>query len=648
MNVPAPSVSPPSPVPPGPVAPPSPWPIALAGVAVAAAAVLAYHNSLGGPFVFDDGPTIVENPTIRHLGTALIPPHDSGITTSGRPVVNLTLALNYACGGLNPRGYHVVNLAIHALAGMTLFGLVRRTLLGPVLRARFATAALPIAFAVAVLWTTHPLQTAAVTYVVQRSEALVSLFFLLTLYAFARGGARWLGASLGACALGMATKEVMVSAPLVVLLYDRTFVAGTFRAAWRQRGRFYGALAATWLLLAWLMLGTGARGGTAGFGLGVAWWQYAFTQCGAIVHYLRLAFWPTPLVFDYGGAVLATGFTDVWPQALLLIALVAGTGWALVRRPTVGFLGACFFALLAPTSSVVPLADTMFEHRMYLPLATLVVAAVFALRPFAKNATPFLCGILALGLGWCTVRRNNDYRSELSLWRDTAAKRPGNVRAHYTLGSALAQAGQTAAAMSEYEIALRLNPDATQAHNNLGNLLAKAGRPADAAPHYEAALRIAPSADAHNNLANVLLRLGRARDARKHYEAALTLQPDSADAHNNLGNLLAQAGEFTEAARHYAAALKSRPDLADAHANLGNVLAQSGRLAEALPHYEAALRLRPDFADAHFNLATALTELRRWPEAIAHYQAVLRLQKNYPGARENLARTQAMQDVLGK
>ncbi|HEX2854901.1 MAG TPA: tetratricopeptide repeat protein [Opitutaceae bacterium] len=660
-----------------PSAPPgtSRWIVFAAGALVVLATLLAYQNGLRGPFVFDDFPTIVENPTIRRLSTSLMPPSETGLTVNGRPVVNFSLALNYAFGGIEPRGYHATNLAIHTLAALLLFGVVRRTLL----LTRLQGAALPLALAIAGIWAVHPLQTAAVTYVVQRSESLLGLFYLLTLYAFIRGakchliddtlpegvatqpirrhGQKWLVVSVAACALGMATKEVMVSAPLMVLLYDRTFVAGSFGEAWRRRWRFYLALGATWLLLAWLMLGSGARGGTAGFGLGVTGWDYAVKQCDAVVHYLRLAFWPKPLVFDYGGMVLVPRGTDVWPQALLLGALAAGTGFALWRgkgetkpgRVALGFMGIWFFAILAPTSSVVPLADTMFEHRMYLPLAAIVTLAVVAIHRLLGRGSPAVFAILVAGLGAMTTRRNADYQSELTLWRDTVAKRPENVRAHYTFGSVLFANGQVAEAIAEYEAALQLKPDSAPAHNNLGNALLRTGRIAQALPHYEAALRTAPrSAETHNNLGNALVRLGRAREARAHYETALQLERNFADAHNNLGNVLAQAGEFAGAAKHFEAALHLRPDLADAHANLGNVLAQSGRAADALPHYEAALRLRPNFVDAHYNFAMALTELRRWPEAAGHYETVLKLRPDHGAARDNLARVQALIDVHGR
>lgn len=644
--------------------PPSSRPVAVVAGVIVLAVLAVYWNVLEGPFVFDDVPAIVENPTIRRFADALHPPSDRGLPVTGRPIVNLSLALNYAAGGLAPRGYHLMNVALHALTALTLFGFVRRTLLLPSWDNRFALSATWIAGTVALLWSVHPLQTAAVSYVVQRAEILVSLFYLLTLYAFTRStgchplndkgpvGTRalagWGSVAVVAAAAGMATKEVMVSAPVIVGLYDRTFVAGSFREAWRRRWQLHVALGATWLLLAALMLGTGGRAGTAGFGLGISPWAYVLKQCGALAHYLRLALWPDALVFDYGGMVLVKNAVQVVPQALLILALLAGTAVALWRWPRAGFVGAVFFAVLAPTSSFVPLADTMFEHRMYLPLAAVLVAIVVPTSVAAHPRASAFLALLALPLGWLTVERNQAYRSELALWRDTVAKRPENVRAHYTLGSVLAVQGRWADAIAEYERALRLRPDSPEANNNLGNALVQTGRAAEAVPRYEAALRGAPSADTHNNLANALQRLGRLPEARAHYLAALKLRPDLADAHNNLGNVLAQSGEFPAAIEHYEAALRARPDLADAHANLGNVLAQSGNPGAALVHYETALRLRPEFLDARFNLATALTELRRPTEAIAHYEEVLRRRPDYPGAREQLVRAQVMRDVLGK
>src|SRR5687768_12255466 len=339
------------------------------------AAVIAYHGSFGVPFFFDDVVAVTNNPTIRNLwrlGEVLSPPDDGGGVT-GRPIVNLTLALNYAMSGTDVRDYHVFNLIVHACAALALFGIVRRTLRQPSLRDRFGRNASTLAFLVALVWTVHPLQTESVACVVQRTELLVGLFYLLTLYCFVRStqnptSCRWPIAAIGCCAVGMGSKEVMVSAPLIVLLYDRTFVAGTFRTAWQRRSRFYAGLAATWLVLAFLLVKIGgSRGDAAGFGLGVSWWAYALKQCEAIVTYFARSLWPHPLVIDYGTEII-TDPSKVVPEMAMVLLLLAGMLAALRWRPAIGFLMAAGFAILAPSSSVVPLiSQTMAEHRMYLP-----------------------------------------------------------------------------------------------------------------------------------------------------------------------------------------------------------------------------------------------------------------------------------------
>ncbi len=246
----------------------------------------------------------------------------------------------------------------------------------------------PLAFSITLLWILHPLQTESVTYVSQSAESLMGLLYLLTLYCLVRraeadgqGGRLWQCLCVAACLLGMGTKEVMVSAPLVALLYDRAFLSGSFRDAWRRRRPLYSCLAATWLPLALLVLSTHGRGGTAGFGSGVSPWpSYAMNQLQAIVHYLGLCFWPQPLIFDYG-SVLSPPTLRVLPYALAIAGLLALTAWGLLRRPVLDFLGACFFLILAPSSSIIPVAtEKMAEHRMYLPLIPVVLLVVVGIH----------------------------------------------------------------------------------------------------------------------------------------------------------------------------------------------------------------------------------------------------------------------------
>ena len=153
------------------------------------AGVVAYSNSFSAPFLFDDDPAIADNPTIRSLWPpwGVLSPPNTGAGVNGRPVINLSFAINYSLGGLGVRGYHVANLAIHLCAALALFGIIRRTLLRPVLQPRFGDHALPIAFVAALVWMLHPLQTESVIFVEQRTESLMGLFYLLTLYAAVRG-----------------------------------------------------------------------------------------------------------------------------------------------------------------------------------------------------------------------------------------------------------------------------------------------------------------------------------------------------------------------------------------------------------------------------------------------------------------------------
>ena len=636
------------PSPPAPPRPPSRWAVPLAAAVIAGAALAAYRNSLGGPFVLDDVRSIVDNPTIRHLWPLSDPLHppQGDLTVNGRPLLNLSFAANYALGGLAVRGYHLLNLAIHVLAGLTLFGIARRTL------------PLPGAFALGLLWTVHPLQTESVTYVVQRAESLMGLWCLLTLYCFIRGAEResggpvpffdgWFALSFLACLAGMATKEAMAPAPLLVLLYDRTFVSGSFAGAWARHRRVFLALGGTWILLALLMAGSGgSRGHSVGFGLGISVSDHVLTQIRAIAIYLRLALWPRPLIFDYGTAIV-TRWDVLLPAALLLAGLAAGTAWALVRRPAWGFLGTWFLAILAPSCLLPVTTQPIAEHRMYLPLAAVLAAGVVALqaaigrairRP-AAGAFAFLA-LAAAGAaagGVLTARRNQVYRSAVALWSDNLAKRPASPRAHRNLGTVLLAGGRPADALAEFTAALRADPADVEALKNEGSALDELGRPPEAIAAYAEAIRLKPDyAEARSDLGLVLLRQGRPREAVDQFTLALRIKPRQAVAHFALGNLLARSGHVPEAIVHFQAALADRADNPEAHNNLANALMRTGHAAEALPHYEEAVRLRPAYADAHYNFGNALAQSGRLPEALAQYTAALQADPRFAEAENNL------------
>ncbi len=631
------------------------------------AALAAYHNTFAVPFFFDDIPSITDNPSILHLWPireVLSPTGGYGITVSGRPVLNLSLALSYAVSGFEPWGYHAFNLLIHVLAGLTLFGIVRRTLqlrsaqaLIAVGRGRrtppqdpkpaaFGDAALQstatlFAFTVALLWTLHPLQTEAVTYVIQRTESLMGLFFLLTFYGFIRAvdsprPRRWQILAVAACLCGMGTKEVTAIAPVLVLLYDRTFAAGTFREAWRRRRWLHLALAATWLPLLWLVAGTGwNRGGTAGFNVGISPWAYWFTQFAAVVRYLQLAVWPHPLVFEYG--TFWMGPADAAPYALLVVPLAAATLVALWRRPVWGFLGAWFFAILAPTSLVPGSIQMIVEHRMYLPLAAviaLIVGAVVA-RLGRHSMAIFLA--LAVVAGVLTERRNRVYQSDLSLWQDTVAKSPGSAIAQSSLGTAYFARGRFQEAMHQFEVSRQIDPDLASNHFNLGLLLARMNRLSEAAAEFTRSFQINTRLyPAHYQLGLVLLEMHRPQEALAHFSEALRLMPTLAPAEYECGVALFKLGRPAEAIPRYQNALRLEPDYVEAECDLGVALFKTNRVAEAVACFEQALRIDPNRADTHFNLGLALAASGRTDKATAEYAEAVRLDPQHMGAQLNL------------
>jgi tetratricopeptide (TPR) repeat protein len=632
----------------------------LGAAALVVAGGLAYSNSLGGPFIFDDVASIPENASIRHVWPLSGPLHPPGFgaTVDSRPVLNLTLALNFAISGLDVDSYHLVNLVIHLLAALTLYGIVRRT--GLRLGADAASAA-AFAFTVALIWELHPLDTESVTYVVQRAESLMGLFYLLTLYGFIRASAAegpeaggWKCASVLACLLGMGTKEVMVSAPVMVLALDALLISGSIRAAWRRRTGYYASLAVCWLPLALLVHHAGSRGGRSGFhALGVSAGQYWLTQPGAIAHYLRLVFWPEPLILDYGADWVTSVRAVIAP--LILLALLGGaTVFALVRSrragtpgaaAVAGFLGLWFWAVLAPTSVVPGNRQTVCEHRMYLALIPVLVATmgalVWAMRgpAVARRRVALVVGCaLALPAGLLTFRRNHDYASEWSIFEHDARLAPRDASAQISFGDMLLRRRHRALeSIDHYQAAIRLGLDPPTLEYNYALALDMLNRPEEAAEHFRTALRLKPPIDGPQDYTFLsLIYLGRTDEAIRSMVQLLRRYPETLATESLLAVTMVQVKDFRCALPLYQAMLEAYPAMPEIHADLGSALVSAGRPVEAIVHYREALRLRPGVADVHFNLAEALVAAGQTAEALAEFREALRLRPNFVAAHYNL------------
>jgi tetratricopeptide (TPR) repeat protein len=615
----------------------------LFAIALIAATVLAYSNCFSSPFIMDDGDAIVSNPTIRSLSPisrTLSGPLQS--STAGRPLVNLSLALNYAAGELDPRGYHAVNLAIHILCGLLIFGSVRRTFSKASNASSSANLPNLVAFFCALVWLLHPLETEVINYVTQRTESLMALAYLATLYSFIRGidskrPWNWYAVSILSCALGMLCKESMATAPVMVLLYDAVFCAGSLTAALRRRAVLYAGLAASWIVLA-VLLASNGRSHSAGFTSGVSTQTYLLNQGPIVLRYFRLAVWPTSLVFDYGLPKAIAWPTAILP-ALPVIGLagVTAAAWFFDRR--LAYLGTWIFVTLAPASTIIPIATEVgAERRMYLPMMAIAVLAVLGISAIGRRRNIFIGSVAAMcvTLGTLTFARNVDYRDPDGLWRQVIARYP-HGRAHYNLAISLREQGQRAEAIREYQLAEDDMPDAQYA---LGFEAMQDRRFDEAITRLRRYLELKPldinAIRASNLLGRALVAAGRSDEAAAAFRDTLRMHPDDAEGTGGLGQALLNGGHLEDALGPLSRYAQSLPTSAPAHFNVGLTLLKLHRFEEAAGELSKAASLNPRDPGAHANLATAYVQFGRFDDAIAEFRQASALESD-PSAREEIA-----------
>ena len=632
------------------------------------AVVVTYYKSFHGVFLLDDIGTIVNKNSPAHQILPVV-----GLFVQQRPLVNLSLAINYQINGLDPWGYHLVNLAVHLLAAMVLLGLMQRTLrtrrfqsyIGP------QHAAL-LALAVAGIWALHPLQAQSVTYVIQRSESMMGLFYLLVIYCGLRSVNSphrrwWQAAAVASSCLGMCSKQVMVTAPLMMLIFDRVFLSDSFRQAIRRSWPMYLGLLGSMGILAGMVICIPA-GTSAGFGTNnFTWLEYLRTQPGVIVHYMCVCLLPIRLCLD-----LMWPRADSIPAIAIASALVLGllglTVWAMFRRPALGFAGVWFFLILVPTSSFMPIRDAAFEHRLYLSLAGIVAIVVVGGYAIAaglakkRNITPekltesIVMAALAVmvALAWATVSRNALYCDAITMWTDVLKTNDKNPRAYQSIARILAEQGKGDQAIAEYEKALACDSDCAEALGGLGNIYVKQGQWGKSLDYNLRAVERHPTwADQMCDLGIAYLNLGRKDDARQWFGKALQADPSNAIANYNMGVILMEAGQAGPAIVYFKKTLEAEPTYAEAmwqlamlyksrndspsaiamltrfkkisptaqcYLELGLLLRRAGKTSEAIDSLREAQRLLPESSVAMvrvlFQLGLAYQDKNDAPAAI--------------------------------
>jgi tetratricopeptide (TPR) repeat protein len=591
---------------------------------------LAYHNSFNGPLVFDDVLNIRNNNQLRRLfplWQSMWGPLNSGV--AGRPVAQLSFALNYAAHQLDVVGYHVANLALHIATAIALYAVLRRTLMSRALSARFGARADVLAFAAALIWLVHPLLSDSVSYLSGRTEILGGLFLLLTLYSFIRSTAAttlarerlWQSAAVVFCILGTGCKEILAAAPFVVLLYDRIFIVDSYRDAMKRRGPMYlGLIVSLSLIPLNLYMANFHRSALERSDV-LGSWDYLKTQSEVLVMYLRLSFWPDPLVIDYYGWPTHPSLISILPYAIFILLLLIATIIGVARRWPSAYVGAWFFLILAPTSSVLPLpTEVATERRMYLPLMAIVALIVLGawqlLSRFTSKTVARCAGIALVALTvaaetWRTLSRNEVYKDPVAVWDDTIRHRPTNSRAYDNLAYELFAKNEYTRAKDALIKAIELNPADYIGMNNLGRLYMNDGDTTRAIRSLESAIRVKPDyTSPYGNLAYLYLQLGNLTQSEHYLNEAVRIEPQRIDHRIMRAKVKLAAGNIAEAESAAREALGINPDSPAAHDQLSLALARRGQWAEAFNHSQKAVNAaKNDFDIAtHFAWILAVSE----------------------------------------
>lgn len=670
---------------------------AIAVLSITIITLLIYSNTFYYPFHFDDFGSIVGTKKITDLSYFFN-------LTGKRYAGYLSFALNYYMGGLNTFGYHLTNILIHIINGILVYVFVILTFKTPAMRewkntvsdSFLKAAPYGIALISAIIFVSHPIQTQAVTYIVQRFASLATLFYLLTLVFYIRAKLLWVESkgntmfptfslallSLISAILAMTTKQIAFTLPFIILLYEFTFFStGNQKPATINRKRLLYVLSflAVLSIIPFIKINESAywaiikKEEISGI-------DYLFTQFRVIVTYLRLLILPVNQNLDYDYPIYHSFFEPgVYISFFFLSLIFLLSVYCLLRTRIprlIPFGILWFFITLSVESSVVPLADPIFEHRLYLPSVGFIIASVLALfygfewmgrkwrvsnieqmESRSKGEFVFISYLLffivivIVPFSVATYKRNFVWKDEITLWSDAVAKSPNKARPHYNLGNIYLSQNKIAEAIEEYQETLRIDPEFGGPHNNLGNIYFNHNKFTEAINEYKEALRLRPEfAGAHNNLGNVYLKLNKIPEAISEYKEALRLKPTFtkrlkptlvkfakfAKFHYNLGNAYLIQNRIPEAINEFKEALKIKPEHANAHFNLAVIYHNQNKTIDAIEAYREVLTINPAFVEAHYNLGNAYLEKGYINDATKEFEDILKIEPDHSGAKRIL------------
>jgi protein O-mannosyl-transferase len=631
----------------------------VAGVCLFLAMVvwIVFGQTCGYGFInYDDNSYVYDNATVIHGLTMrdIAAAFSCHTTDNWVPLTTMSHMLDCQLYGLKAGGHHLTNILLHAATAILLF-LVLRGMTGALWRSAF----------VATVFAIHPLRVESVAWISERKDVLSGLFFMLTLWAYVRYVRKpaLMGylAVLFLFALGLMSKPVLVTLPLLLLLLDywplnRFSIATSSEAGpagWFRNLPVPVRLMVEKIPLLMLSLASciptvlAEKPGIQTVGLFPLPLRIenALVSCAT---YIGQMFYPAGLAVYYPYPVNGLPFREIIGALLALAAISLGVfAW---RRKYPYLLTGWLWYLIAliPVIGLVQVGGQARADRhtylsqigLYLML-TWLVADLATRLPFRLRMR---LGVLS-GLGLAIlVTLVFCARAQTAYWRDTETLQAhvldctlDNPVAHNCLGLDLFQKGRLDEAIAQYQAALKISPRYEDAHNNLGNALVQKGQVDDAIAQYQEALKINPRmAEAHYNLANALAQEGRVDEAIAEYQESLKINPDVPEVRNNLGLALVQKGQADAAIAQYEEALKINPDYGDAHDNLGDALAQKGQADEATTQFQEALKINPNDVEAHNSLGNISGQAGKWDEAISQYQEALKINPNYANAHAGL------------
>lgn len=653
---------------------------------IAIVGLFAYSNTFHVPFHFDDRPLIAENHIMKDLSFFFGPSNTNGFSfyNQNRYIAYLTFALNYYFHGLDVIGYHIFNIAVHIINAFLIYWLVILTFKTPLMGQtpnQYELSTGLIALFSAVFFVSHPVQTEAVTYIWQRVTSLATMFYLLSLASYVKsrlltiGIKRLLlyGISFISAVLAMKTKEIAFTLPIVITLYEFMFLEGKVK----KRILYLIPLLLTMLIIPLTLIDadkpTGDLIGDVSEATRVQTTiprlDYLFTQFRVIVTYIRLLFLPINQNLDYDFPVYHT-FSDpnVFLSFLFLLSLSSlgilllyrsriarhdvgshNTHYSLHATRLVAFGIFWFFITLSVESSVIPIVDVIFEHRMYIPSVGAIIAfnsttfhftsrlgvTRHALR-ITRYVIPVLLSTIVITLSIATYARNSVWQTEISLWEDVVKKSPSKARGYYNLGNVYLERKEYVKAIGELSKAISYDRYYLRAYNNLGVLYKEIGQFNNALPLFEKVVSIDNNNEkAHEMLALIYSDIGQEDKSIAHFQAVAKINP-SVKNYYNLGLALHNKGELNTAIVQYKEALKLNPNHFDAYLNLANAYSALGEKSDALLNYKRALEINPDDAYLHYNMGLFYEKTGEISRAIDEYKKSFELDSNLKVAFDHI------------